>query len=222
MGDLRILQLSDIHGSDFLIDEITPEIKKANLVVLPGDITHFGNGHDVKRIIDKIRKNNTQILSVSGNCDLPDVESYLSSHGYGLHRSIESRFGINWLGIGGSLPCPGTTPNEYSDKTLASWLEILKEDVRPPLALLVHQPPFNTMNDRLPDGSHVGSKSLRQFIEEVTPMVCLTAHIHEGIGIDRIKNCMIINPGPFRTGKYAIINISGKKSVSAELKQITV
>jgi Icc-related predicted phosphoesterase len=33
--------------------------------------------------------------------------------------------------------------------------------------------------------------------------VCFTGHIHEGVGIDTIGRCQVINPGPLREGRYA-------------------
>ena len=58
---------------------------------------------------------------------------------------------------------------------------------------------------------HVGSKTIRKFIEQVKPKLCFTGHIHEGIGIDFIGECPIINPGPFRKGKYAIVKDIGEE-----------
>ncbi|MBN1950881.1 MAG: metallophosphoesterase family protein [Bacteroidales bacterium] len=219
---LNILQLSDIHGADFLIDEIKSELEKADLVVLAGDITHFGHANAAGTILRKITSYNENVLAVSGNCDYPDVEDYLLENGYGIHGSFRENSGWLWAGIGGSLPCPGRTPNEFEEPEVKEWLDSLRQIATGSLDfLLVHQPPANTLNDRLSTGEHVGSRQIRNFIEEMEPLVCMTAHIHEGIGIDRIGSTLIVNPGPFRTGKYAVISISGKNSVNAELKQIT-
>lgn len=81
-------------------------------------------------------------------------------------------------------------------------------DTTLPMILVSHQPPYNTKADALPNGMHVGSKSVRNFIEQYQPLVCFTGHIHEGIGIDAIGDCKIINPGPVFKGQYAYAEIS--------------
>lgn len=219
---MQILQLSDIHGAEFLIDEIGSDLEQADIIALAGDITHFGGREAVGAIVEKISHYNTNIMAVAGNCDYPEVDDYLEEKGLSLHRKVIGFGEFDWAGISGSLPCPGSTPNEFSEEEFARWLETLQKDLRQaPVILLIHQPPLETKNDALPDGTHVGSQALRAFIEKTSPLLCMTAHIHEGIGIDNIKNCKIVNPGPFRTGKYALIDISGENSVKIQLKQIT-
>ena len=41
----------------------------------------------------------------------------------------------------------------------------------------------------------VGSKAVRQIIEEVQPLLTLHGHIHESQGITRIGRTVAINPG---------------------------
>lgn len=72
------------------------------------------------------------------------------------------------------------------------------------------------------DGRHVGSIPIREMLLAVSPLVCLTGHIHEGIGTDKLGTCAIVNPGPFRKGRFAEIEIPDEFSVKINLKQITV
>ena len=65
---------------------------------------------------------------------------------------------------------------------------------------VIHTPPFNTHCDMLFDGRHVGSKSLRDWIELHQPRLTLHGHIHEspklsGTFFDRIGQTTVINPG---------------------------
>ena len=43
---------------------------------------------------------------------------------------------------------------------------------------------------------------MRRFIEDKEPFVVFCGHIHEAKGKDRIKNTIIVNPGPARDGDY--------------------
>ena len=56
-------------------------------------------------------------------------------------------------------------------------------------------------------GKHVGSESVRAFIDQHEPLVCLTGHIHEGRGVDTIAGCPVINPGRLSEGGYARVVI---------------
>lgn len=66
---------------------------------------------------------------------------------------------------------------------------------------------------------HVGSKIIRKFIEDIQPLACFTGHIHEGKAIDTIGNTKIINPGPFKKGKFAWFTLENDH-VHVELKKV--
>jgi Icc-related predicted phosphoesterase len=65
------------------------------------------------------------------------------------------------------------------------------------------------VNDLAGIGRHVGSESVRAFIETVQPLLCFTGHIHEGRGMDSIGRTKVVNPGPLWTGNYAYARVSG-------------
>ena len=219
----HIIQLTDIHGADFLVEEIGSLLSEADLIILSGDITHFGKKKQAEKTVNLIRKFNDKIFAIHGNCDFPEVIEYFKEQDIGLHNKVRIYERFSLCGLGGSLPCPGTTPSEYRDETAAKWLNDMSGsiDEKLPLLFICHQPPLNTKNDQLEDNTHVGSWSVRQFIEMTNPLICLTGHIHEAIGIDYIGKCPVVNPGPFRTGKFADIFIDSKNEVRIELNQIT-
>jgi len=85
------------------------------------------------------------------------------------------------------------------------------------LILNFHAPPYNTnldnayINDKW---VHVGSRAVRDLEEKYKPILGLHGHIHESPAIDKINNCIIVNPGSLYNEnilKYAIITL--KKSV---------
>ena len=204
-----ITVLSDIHGKLDKIELLSNRLINSQLVVLTGDITHFGKEAEAKEIIRRIAIYQSNILAVSGNCDYPEVEHFLSKEGISLQQRSAIFDGIGFVGTGGSLPCPGKTPNEYTEEELSFYLTIGFESLysQMPTILVVHQPPYNTVADRVSPGNHVGSSSIREIIEERNPLACFCGHIHEGSGKDKLNDTIILNPGPFKDGKYALVKI---------------
>jgi len=43
--------------------------------------------------------------------------------------------------------------------------------------------------------THVGSKAIRQIIEEYKPMLGLHGHIHESRAFDKVAGTLVLNPG---------------------------
>ena len=93
---------------------------------------------------------------------------------------------------------------------LARALDAAAEGLNPdlPWVLVTHQPPRETIADRVHGGAHVGSRAVRAFIERHRPAVCFTGHIHEGRGVDSIGPTKVVNPGPARGG-YALAELGG-------------
>ncbi len=86
-----------------------------------------------------------------------------------------------------------------------------------PLVLVTHQPPRETMADRLVNGLHVGSESVRVFISKMQPVLCLTGHVHEGRSIDCIGRTRGVNPGPLWAGSYAYAHV-GRNAAEIEIR----
>ncbi len=204
---MKILALTDLHGKIELIKHFSILMNDADVVLLAGDNTNFGRQKEIGQIIDEIQRFNKSVYAVSGNCDYPVVEQYLDECGISLNMKCIVHNNMHFAGLSGSLPCPGTTPQEYHDEEYVSILEYIESQIIHPLVFVSHQPPFNTLNDRVSDGLHVGSKALRAFIEKHAPLVCITGHIHEGKGVDVIGTTKIVNPGPAAWGNYAWIGI---------------
>jgi Icc-related predicted phosphoesterase len=202
---MKLIGLADLHGEIANLNLISEEISSSDAVILMGDITHFGHLKQVKSIIGAISEYNKTIFTVPGNCDLPDVEDYLKEEGLSLHGRHEVFNGYLLAGAGASLPCPGPTPNEISEKDFETLLQksvsCAPKDL--PLILVLHQPPVDTKVDAAGIGYHVGSKAIRTFIEAQKSLLCFCGHIHEAVAIDSIGTTKIINPGPFRRNRYA-------------------
>ena len=218
---MKIIALTDLHGKAPNMDEIFKQSGPVDLILLTGDITHFGGEVEAKKMIKPLQKYNIPILAVRGNCDLIGVDQVLDNLVMQLHGSHYFVDQIAVIGVGGSLPCPGNTPYEMSETSFERILQttVSKLDENTPFLLVSHQPPYGTVNDSLTNGMHVGSHAVRTFIEKNQPLVCFTGHIHEGNGIDTIGQTKIINPGPARQGGYGYVEISGD-DVKVEIRKI--
>lgn len=214
-----IITLTDIHANTGAISALGNQLRSADMVLLSGDITHFGHKKEMAGMIGLIRSFNPSVFAVSGNCDYPDAEEFLTEENICLNGLAKEFQGIAFYGLSGSLPCPGKTPHEYSEEEFEVFLRDLTFSSRLPQIMVSHQPPYNTINDQVSPGVHVGSKSIRKFIEERQPLVCFTGHIHEGTGIDHIGNTAIVNPGPAGKGTYVLTEILGGKIKRLEVAQ---
>ncbi|MBF0224560.1 MAG: metallophosphoesterase family protein [Desulfobacterales bacterium] len=213
-----ILSLSDIHGNISKIKNIKKEIESADIVLLSGDITNFGREKEIKEIISQIKSINSQILAVSGNCDFPEVDEFLNKEGINLHGKAKIINNVVFIGLGGSLKTPFGTPNEVTEESFQKVLKDASKELpcEYPIILLSHNPPINTLCDKLSTGVSVGSVAVRNFIEKFNPLICFTGHIHEADSIDTIGKTTIINPGNFIKGQYAYA------SISANIKEVLI
>ena len=201
---MKIIGITDIHGDMNAIKKISEEIVSADLVLIAGDITHFGTAGDAEKIIAEFMNLNSSILTVPGNCDDKSVAGYLESLGISTDRKTITIKSLNLtiLGMGGSVSTPVRTPNTSSEEEYMSFLE--KTETLPDI-LLIHQPPYNTAADMVMGLKHVGSPAVRSFIDRSQPSLCLCGHIHESSGSAIYGKTLVVNPGPFKNGFYSVL-----------------
>ena len=219
---MKIIALADLHGDLGRLPALAPVLEAADVVLLAGDLTHFGRAQAAQAVIAPLRRHSRRLFAVSGNCDYPEVEDYLAREGIGLHARHELVEGIAFLGVGGSLPCPGRTPNERPDDEFALLLERAAAGLGPHLALVLlsHQPPFDTITDLAYRGGHAGSEAVREFLASRQPLACFTGHIHEGRGQDAVGRTVVANPGPLRWGGYTYAEITAGRLAALEIRQL--
>ena len=217
-----IVGLSDIHDDLSRLAGNSEDICNADVVVIAGDMTHFGDRKAAAVVIDELHIYNKNIFAVPGNCDPREVAQYLSGQDINLDRQCKVIGGVAFVGIGGSLPCPGKTPNEISEFEFKELLRAASAGVSKslPLVLVTHQPPYGTLADLVGNSRHVGSESIREFIDEDQPAVCFCGHIHEACSIDNVNGTVVLNPGPLRRGGYAYVELEGDKVRTAEIRAL--
>ncbi|TFG59340.1 MAG: YfcE family phosphodiesterase [Spirochaetales bacterium] len=207
---VTILALTDLHGSAAYVRRLEAEIKDADLILVAGDITNFGRRKQAEALLKPLLETGVPLFAVSGNCDHSQVEDYLTEMGINASAGTASIKNLNIFGLSGSLTTPVPTPRTFSEEEFAGLIadETRALSVGELGILLTHQPPFNTAVDAVRSGMHVGSRVIRKFIEDSKPLVCVSGHIHESFGRGTIGTSILVNPGPFHDGRYAVIQLS--------------
>src|SRR5512145_2724059 len=144
---MKIIALTDLHGKKSILPKLTRELESADLLLLCGDNTHFGKQKEMEEIVLELRPKIPVIYAVTGNCDYPEAEKYLTHEGISLNAAVKKHTGYTLVGLSGSLPCPGKTPNEYSEEEYEAILNALPIPAGETIIMVSHQPPFNTLND---------------------------------------------------------------------------
>ena len=218
---VKILALADIHGDMNRIPRIAESLKEADIVLLVGDITNFGGTDKARQVMDILTRYNPKVFGVHGNCDLPGVEEVLRQMDGCLNHSCLTVQDVQFIGVGGSLPCPGVTPSEIGESVFQDILDGMVEmvDMNKPWIFVSHQPPYGTKIDAVSPSRHTGSQAIRRFIEQYQPVLAVSGHIHEACGMDKLNETILVNPGPFCKGCYAVIEVNGR-AVKANFNRI--
>ncbi len=219
---MKILAVSDLHGDIKPITRYLQE-NKADLIIIAGDITHFGPPELVEELLNEISSFGIPVMAIPGNCDPESFHVNIDqSQATNIHaRNVIIR-NIGICGFGGSNPTPFDTPLEFEEVQIYDEAKRAIEGIEGQeiTLFITHAPPYNTKTDLLPSGSHVGSKSLRKIIEEVQPTLNICGHIHEASGMDKIGSTTVVNPGQLSHGQACLIQIpdvSGAEEIKTEI-----
>jgi hypothetical protein len=98
-----------------------------------------------------------------------------------LHQNAVEHEGFTLAGMGGCNLTPFNTPGDVPENQLRDWLDELRGIEN--LVLFTHVPPHNTKIDCIDNNVHVGSKALREFIDEEEPLFCFSGHVHDNVGM---------------------------------------
>jgi len=203
---LKIIIASDFHGNIQAIEGFALEAKKedVDLSIICGDITNFGTNEQAKTMLSYMEKTDSPVLYVPGNCDPKDIVNFSTNKIKCIHEKNAYYNNIEFIGIGGSHPTPFNTPFELSENKIMNKLSmsIVRRKTNLPLILVSHSPPKNTVADKTFSGAHVGSISIRHFIEKNKPLAVFCGHIHESKGVEKIDETTIVNPGAGKDRNY--------------------
>lgn len=233
-----VLYITDAHGETEVYEEFFKlgAGKNVKAVIIGGDVNPFimGAGEDnievqrefLKRyLIPRIREFRKlwkkPVFIMFGNDDFKvnydllikaKKERVLKL----LHQNVHKLKGYFICGYSIVNPTPFILKDwEKSEKEIEKDLKKMEGRCRGKCITVFHAPPFNTNLDLLYTGEHVGSKSIREFIERAQPELSLHGHIHEspeisGCVTDKIGNTLCINPG---SGKIVLIDLDNINNI---------
>lgn len=218
---MRVLLTTDIHGDLDSLETIL-ENEDYDVALCAGDISDASSYSDytgrLEEILEAFNEQRKLAKAVPGNMDPEeDCVGTLIDYRMNLHKNVASFDAFDAIGFGGGITPFGTPfePEEDEIKDVLSQLYgRMQADTR---VAVIHQPPFGIAAD-VTDGDHVGSKAVRDLIEETDLDVVVTGHVHEGRSIDTLAGTTVINPGPVQEGYYGIMEIDD--GVDVELKEL--
>ena len=215
---MKILAMTDIHGAYETAARIIAKESGISAVIIGGDLTTNGSAEEAQTALRGFAKTNVPIIVVAGNMDPPNLEETFSSNGVSVNACGTMLDDVGIFGVSGSPFTPMHTPYEISEEEISfrahsGWKDIQAARIK---IFVPHAPPHNTKLDKLRSGEHVGSTSVRKFVEQFRPDAVVCGHIHESRGIDTLGKTVMVNCGSSANGFYAVLTVG--KGVSVELK----
>lgn len=206
---MKILALADIHGRLDNIHLLAPVAADCHVIAVAGDITDFGGPEQADAVLKALNGFMIPVVGVPGNCDSQAVDEKLRRLGGNI---IENPVVV------GDIVFVGFRYHHPSDELSLRILEKISTPGAIPtrMVLVTHQPAWGTDVDLQAATRHTGSRLVRSFIEDHQPLAAVSGHIHEACGVDQVGTTVLVNPGPYRNGRYGIIDINGD-SVKASL-----
>lgn len=202
---MRILTFTDLHAdkqflgskkgnkSNLKIIKEKALKHKPDIIIDCGDMSLFGQGLD--KVAHFLNKLNIKVLTIPGNHESPEQIEEISKkykNIINLHKRAFEYKGFAFFGWGTG----GFAKKEIDFEKVAKKFK-KAHNKKKKLILITHTTIYNTKTDYLgKELGHVGCKSIRDFIEEVQPVLVLCGHLHETFRKkDKIKNTLILNPG---------------------------
>lgn len=214
---MRILAFTDIHGSYKKVEEILAKVS-FDVLVIGGDITTVGTPAEAEGAIQRWKKFGRPLVAVAGNMDPPEIDGALETAGVSINERGVVISDVGFFGVSASPFSPLHTPYEISEGEIAKRIESGYRDVKncKVRVFVPHTPPLNTKVDKIFLGRHVGSTSVREFIEREQPDVVICGHIHEARGQDTIGRSKIVNCGSASRGYFVVVEIGEEIKISNE------
>ncbi len=189
---------------------------------------------------DKLGDDTDRVYVIAGNDDPWSVDGVLAEglgEGFCDERVVTLPGGQELVSCSYANQTPWDSPRELAEDELYAKLSALMETVERPAACVLntHVPPFDSGLDRAieldpefrpvlrggaPHEIPVGSRAVRQIIEEYQPVLAVHGHIHESRGETRIGRTLVVNPGSeYNTGRIhgLVARFAGDEIVSHQL-----
>lgn len=199
------LVLSDVHSRLENLKKITNLIHNRNvgLALVLGDLTNLGGKKEAAEVLDLLE--GLEVLAIPGNFDTEEVKNALEEKGVSLHNKKKKIGKWVFAGFGGGLAGRPGRVLHSEPEIKKSLLKLASNEKK--LVLLTHLPPFGTSLDLSYSGTHIGSRSVRQALEEKQPALHLCGHCHEAAGEEIIGKTTSVNVGAVKEGKALLLEI---------------
>jgi len=197
---VKLLIFSDIHSNHKALERLMAT--EADYYFAAGDLVNWARG--LEQCGEIMQPRGERVYVLPGNHEsAPQIATFCAQFGFHNFHEQTIRIGQHHVaGLGYSSPTPFNTPGEYSEADLAERLA--RFESLNPLVLICHAPPHGTALDRVRDGLHAGSRSIRDFVDRRQPDYLFCGHIHEAEGVE------------IALGKTKAVNV-GKRGYLLEL-----
>ena len=199
---MKIWIVSDIHDNLEGFQKLQKKANKEEGLVLLGDFTYNGIW-GARRILNSISSEWKFVLSIVGNTDPEETIKILEEKGISLHNKETTIEGHRFVGFGGGLKT-GFYYVPLDEKKI-------EETSFANSIILSHIPPLNTEISINYNVTSIGCKKYTEKILKESPKYFLSGHIHEARGTCKLGNTICINPGPFKDGYCARLNLKNGK-----------
>ena len=191
---MRLLAFSDLHRDRDAARSLVERSAEADVLIGAGDFAVMRHGiDDVIEILQGVDK---PVVLVPGNGE-SDAELREACAGWGsahvLHGEVVTLEGVPFYGIGGGIP---VTPfGEWSFDLTDDEAEVMLAGCPIDGVLVSHSPPHGHVDEA--GGRHLGSHSVLETIERVSPRLVVCGHIHGCWGQrSAIGPTLVVNVGP--------------------------
>ncbi|RLF17947.1 MAG: hypothetical protein DRN06_02705 [Thermoprotei archaeon] len=194
---MKVLALTDVHRSIAWLRKALEYASDNNL-----DTVTFSGDFQSVEAIRLLAEFNGRVFAVPGNMDSEEELQALEEAKLSLHGKLMEHEGYTFAGVGA-----------FNFKwALEQLIQVLSQNKPSKLVLVSHYPPKGSKVDLAFNRMHVGSSSVKGFIETYRPLVCLCGHIHEARGLDWLGDTLLVNPGPLARGYAAIVDLNKREA----------
>lgn len=231
---MKLLVISDLHANNTVLDKMDDQFKSADAVIFAGDFAECFKPETGKGALEALCSKHENIFAVLGNCDNEDFLEDLEEQDVCVENSLVFHEGLAFAGSGGGTKFTGKTEFEREEDECLADFNIVVNSVEQSgdkslwnsLILVSHNPPVGKNIDSFDGGEHhAGSQKFTDFINENKPLAVVCGHIHEGVGIEKFGDTVVINPGSLgEKGTYVWLEVEKTgdswKVVSTELNTL--
>ena len=202
---MKFLVITDLHQNGSVVGWINDLAEKNDVraILFLGDVTDMGTCEEGRKILKEFKR---ETYFIPGNCDPESISRDNADIIKDVHGKAFEIDGIRFAALGGSNPTIFNTPCELQEDEIEKRLEAISSEG---MILMTHAPSYGIL-DHIPNGMSVGSKAIREIVRKYRPIVALSGHIHEDIGMTEVDGTLFINPGPARDGHAVLLETDGK------------